>query len=58
MKESIMATSKQRTAAKRNIRKAQAAWRSMSRTAHARAQPEGSMIKRAKQGKRRQSRKR
>ena len=31
-----MATSKQRTAAKRNIRKAQATWRSMSR-----AQPEG-----------------
>jgi len=36
-----MATSKQKAAAKRNIRKAQAAWRSMSRTAHARAQPEG-----------------
>jgi hypothetical protein len=37
-----MATSKQRTAAKRNIRKAQATWRSMSRTARSRAQPEGS----------------
>ena len=36
-----MATSKQRTAAKRNIRKAQATWRSMSRTARSRAQPEG-----------------
>jgi len=36
-----MATSKQKAAAKRNSRTAQAAWRSMSRTAHARAQPEG-----------------
>ena len=36
-----MATSKQRTAAKRNVRKAQAARRSMSRTAQARAQPKG-----------------
>jgi hypothetical protein len=36
-----MATSKQRTAAKRNVRKAQATWRSMSRTARSRAQPEG-----------------
>jgi hypothetical protein len=36
-----MATSKQRTAAKRNVRKAQAAWQSMSRRQHARAQPEG-----------------
>jgi len=36
-----MPTSKQRTAAKRNIRKAQATWRSMSRTARSRAQPEG-----------------
>ena len=36
-----MATSKQKAAAKRNTRKAQAARRSMSRTAHARAQPEG-----------------
>jgi hypothetical protein len=41
IRESIMATSKQRTAAKRNIRKAQATWRSMSRTARSRAQPEG-----------------
>jgi plasmid stabilization system protein ParE len=40
-RESIMATSKQRTAAKRNVRKAQATWRSMSRTARSRAQPEG-----------------
>ena len=36
-----MATSKQRTAAKRNVRKAQATWRSMSWTARSRAQPEG-----------------
>ncbi len=36
-----MATTKQRTAAKRNVRKAQAAWQSMSRTARSRAQPEG-----------------
>src|SRR5437588_10600631 len=36
-----MATEKQREAARRNIRKAQAAWRSMSHTEHARAQPEG-----------------
>lgn len=43
-----MATSKQRTAAKRNIRKAQAAWQAMSRRQHALAQPEGR--KRAKPG--------
>jgi hypothetical protein len=36
-----MATEKQREAARRNIRKAQAAWQSMSHTEHARAQPEG-----------------
>jgi hypothetical protein len=36
-----MATEKQREAARRNIRKAQAAWRSMSRSQHSRAQPEG-----------------
>jgi hypothetical protein len=36
-----MATGKQRTTATRNIEKAQAAWRSMSRTARSRAQPEG-----------------
>ena len=36
-----MATSKQRTAAKRNIGKAQATWRSMSRSARSRAQLEG-----------------
>jgi len=36
-----MATTKQREAAKRNIKKAQAAWKSMSSRAHARAQPEG-----------------
>src|SRR5262249_909601 len=37
----IMATEKQREAARRNIRKAQAAWKSMSHTEHARAQPQG-----------------
>src|SRR5437016_4312189 len=36
-----MATQKQREAARKNIRKAQAAWKSMSRGQHARAQPEG-----------------
>jgi hypothetical protein len=36
-----MATEKQREAARRNIRKAQAAWQSMSHEQHARAQPEG-----------------
>lgn len=36
-----MTTEKQRAAARRNIRKAQAAWRSMSRRQHALAQPEG-----------------
>src|SRR5262245_34653835 len=36
-----MATQKQREAARRNIRKAQAAWKSMSSRQHARAQPEG-----------------
>jgi hypothetical protein len=36
-----MATEKQREAARRNIRKAQAAWRAMSHQQHARAQPEG-----------------
>src|SRR4051794_22851382 len=36
-----MATQKQRAAARRNIRKAQAAWQSMSRRQHAQAQPEG-----------------
>jgi hypothetical protein len=36
-----MATEKQREAARKNIRKAQAAWQSMSRQAHSRAQPEG-----------------
>jgi hypothetical protein len=36
-----MATTKQREAARKNIKKAQAAWRSMSHTQHARAQPEG-----------------
>src|SRR5262245_29570380 len=36
-----MATEKQREAARRNIRKAQAAWQSMSHRQHARAQPEG-----------------
>jgi hypothetical protein len=36
-----MTTQKQRQAAKRNIRKAQSAWKSMSRRQHARSQPEG-----------------
>ena len=36
-----MATAKQRRAAKRNIRKAQARWRGMSHRQHARAQPQG-----------------
>ncbi len=36
-----MASQKQREAARRNIRKAQAAWQSMSKRQHARAQPEG-----------------
>jgi hypothetical protein len=36
-----MATQKQREAARKNIRKAQAAWRSMSSRQHALAQPEG-----------------
>lgn len=36
-----MATMKQREAARQNIRKAQAAWQSMSRRQHSRAQPEG-----------------
>ena len=36
-----MATQRQRQAARKNIRKAQAAWRSMSSRQHARAQPEG-----------------
>ncbi len=36
-----MTTTRQREAAKRNIRKAQARWRSMSGREHARAQPEG-----------------
>jgi len=36
-----MATVKQREAARKNVRKAQAAWKSMSPSQHARAQPEG-----------------
>ncbi len=36
-----MATEKQREAARRNIKKAQAAWQAMSHREHARAQPEG-----------------
>lgn len=36
-----MATEKQREAARRNIRKAQAAWKAMSHRQHSRAQPEG-----------------
>ena len=36
-----MATAKQREAARKNIRKAQAAWQSMSHRQHAQARPEG-----------------
>ena len=36
-----MTTAKQKAAARKSIRRAQKVWRSMSRTAHARAQPEG-----------------
>src|SRR5919109_2894251 len=36
-----MATQRQREAARKNVRKAQAAWKSMSPRQHARAQPEG-----------------
>jgi hypothetical protein len=36
-----MATEKQRAAARRNIKKAQVAWRAMSHTQRARAQPQG-----------------
>lgn len=36
-----MATQKQREAAKRNIKKAQATWKSMSHEEHARSQPQG-----------------
>jgi hypothetical protein len=36
-----MATQKQREAAKKNIKKAQAVWKSMSHEEHARAQPQG-----------------
>jgi hypothetical protein len=36
-----MATAKQKRAARKNIKKAQKAWKSMSSKAHARAQPEG-----------------
>lgn len=45
-----MATQAQRQAAKRNIKRAQAAWRAMSALAHSRAQPEGR--RRAKPGAR------
>lgn len=36
-----MATAAQKAVARKNVKKAQAAWRSMSSRAHARAQPEG-----------------
>jgi hypothetical protein len=36
-----MATKKQQAAARRNVRKAQEAWKSMSKRQHSRAQPEG-----------------
>ncbi len=41
-----MATTKQRQAARKNIKKAQSRWRSMSSTEHARSQPQGSQRKR------------
>jgi hypothetical protein len=42
IKEAIkMATAKQRAAARKNIKKAQAAWQGMSSRAHSRSQPEG-----------------
>src|SRR5512140_3149881 len=41
-----MATTKQRQAAKKNIKKAQARWRTMSSTQHARSQPQGAARKR------------
>ncbi len=41
-----MATMKQRQAARKNIKKAQSRWRSMSSTEHARSQPQGSDRKR------------
>src|SRR5437867_4653873 len=40
-KEVSMATAKQIEAAKKNIKKAQKAWKEMSHTEHARAQPQG-----------------
>ena len=40
-----MATKKQKTAAKKNIQKAQAAWKGMTKRQHALAQPEGRMRK-------------
>ena len=36
-----MATERQREAARRNVKKAQAAWQAMSHEDHARAQPQG-----------------
>lgn len=45
-----MATAKQRQAAKRNIRKARSAWKSMSHQEHARAQPEGRNRKKPRAG--------
>src|SRR5262245_61200496 len=36
-----MTTQKQKEAAKRNVKKAQSAWRAMSPTEHARSQPQG-----------------
>jgi hypothetical protein len=37
----VMATERQREAARRNIKKAQAAWQAMSHEQHARSQPQG-----------------
>jgi hypothetical protein len=41
-----MATTKQRQAARKNVKKAQTRWRSMSSSEHARSQPQGSERKR------------
>jgi hypothetical protein len=41
-----MASAKQRAAARKNVKKAQARWRAMSRRQHARSQPQGGARKR------------
>jgi hypothetical protein len=45
-KEPNMASAKQRAAARKNVKKAQARWRAMSRRQHARSQPQGGARKR------------